>query len=266
MKGNTMESNLLLENYLKRLRLPTIARSYAKVAAEAASANLSYERFLLALVEQEALQREHNAFALRLKQAGFPIMKSLENFDFSASPGIDKQRMLQLAECHWIESAEVVILVGSPGVGKSHCATALGVEACRRGKRVRFFAAEDLATTIREAKAQMVYGKLQRQLERADLVVVDELGYVSLSRESAQALFHFFSERHERRSVIITTNLEFGKWTEVFGEERLTAALLDRITHKAHIFLATGESYRFRDSQRHRQQKTQTGKPKTEGR
>jgi len=166
--------------------------------------------------------------------------------------------MLQLAECHWIEKAEVVILVGNPGVGKSHCATALGMEACRRGKRVRFFTAEELAIAIVEAKAQMVYGKLQKQLDRADLIVVDELGYVSLSRESAQALFHFFSERHERRSVIITTNLEFGKWTQVFGEERMTAALLDRLTHKAHIFLATGESFRFRESQRNRQQITKS--------
>jgi DNA replication protein DnaC len=261
-----MESNLLLETYLKRLRLPTISRSYAKVAEEAAAGNLPYDRYLLALVEQEVIQREQNAFALRMKRAGFPVQKSFENFDFTASVGIEKQRMLELAECHWIEKAEVVILVGNPGVGKSHCATALGIEACRRGKRVRFFAAEDLATTIREAKAQMVYGKLQRQLERTDLVVVDELGYVSLCRESAQALFHFFSERHERRSVIITTNLEFGKWTEVFGEERMTAALLDRLTHKAHIFLATGESYRFRESQRRKQQKSTSKKPKQERR
>ena len=245
-----MDSHLLLETYLKRLRLPTIARNYAKVAKEAADANMPHERYLLALAEQEVIQREQNAFALRMKQAGFPAPKSLESFDFSSSPGIEKQRMLQLAECHWIEKAEVVILVGNPGVGKSHCATALGMEACRRGKRVRFFTAEDLAIAIVEAKAQMVYGKLQKQLDRADVVVVDELGYVSLSRESAQALFHFFSERHERRSVIITTNLEFGKWTEVFGEERMTAALLDRLTHKAHIFLATGESYRFRESQK----------------
>ena len=261
-----MESTLLLENYLKRLRLPTIARIYGKLGGEAARANLPYERYLLALVEQEVVQREQNAFALRMKRAGFPVPKSFENFDFTASPGIDKQRMLELAECHWIEKAEVVILVGNPGVGKSHCATALGVEACRRGKRVRFFTAEDLATAIREAKAQMVYGKLQRQLERTDLVCVDELGYVSLCRESAQALFHFFSERHERRSVIITTNLEFGKWTEVFGEERMTAALLDRLTHKAHIFLATGESYRFRESQRNRMQKTKSTLPKAERR
>ena len=245
-----MESNLLLENYLKRLRLPTIARNYAKVSQEAASGNMPYERYLLALAEQEVLQREQNVCAMRLKHAGFPVMKSLENFDFSASPGIDKQRMLQLGECHWIEQAEAVILVGNPGVGKSHCAIALGVEACRKGRRVRYFSAEGLATTIVEAKAQAVYGKLQRQLDRTDVVVVDELGYVSLGRESAQALFHFFSERHERRSVIVTTNLEFGKWTEVFGDERLTAALLDRLTHKAHIFLATGESYRFRESQK----------------
>ena len=131
---------------------------------------------------------------------------------------------------------------------------------------MRFFTAENLATMIREAKAQQVYGKLQRQLDRTDLVIVDELGYVSLCRESAQVLFHFFSERHERRSVIITTNLEFGKWPEVFGEERMTAALLDRLTHKAHIFLATGESYRFRESQRSRQQRTKSEKPKTERR
>ena len=211
---------------------------------------MPYERYLLALAEQEVLQREQNVCAMRMKHAGFPVMKSLENFDFSASPGIDKQRMLQLGECHWIEQAEAVILVGNPGVGKSHCAIALGVEACRKGKRVRYFSAEGLATAIVEAKAQSVYGKLQRQLDRTDVVVVDELGYVSLGRESAQALFHFFSERHERRSVIVTTNLEFGKWTEVFGDERLTGALLDRLTHKAHIFLATGESYRFRESQK----------------
>lgn len=247
-----MEHNLLLENYLKRLRLPTIARSYLKLAQDAATANLSFERYLLALVELEVTQREQNAFALRMKQAGFPSMKSLDTFNFPDSPGIDKQRMLQLAECHWIERAEGVILVGNPGVGKTHCAIALGAEACRRGKRVRFFTAEALATAIMEAKAQMLYGRLQRQLDRADVVVVDEVGYVSLKRESAQALFHFFSERHERRSVIITTNLEFGKWTEVFGEERMTAALLDRLTHKAHIFLATGESNRFPESQKSR--------------
>ena len=261
-----MESTLLLENYLKRLRLPTIARTYRKTGEEAARTNLPYERYLLALMEQEVVQREQNTFALRMKRAGFPVPKSFENFDFTASPGLDKQRLLELAECHWIERAEVVILVGNPGVGKSHCATALGIEACRRGKRVRFFTAEDLATAIREAKAQMVYGKLQRQLDRTDLVVIDELGYVSLCRESAQALFHFFSERHERRSVCITTNLEFGKWTEVFGEERMTGALLDRLTHKAHIFLATGESYRFRESQRSRQQKTKSATTRTERR
>jgi DNA replication protein DnaC len=261
-----MESTLLLETYLKRLRLPTVARAYSRIGEDAARASLPYERYLLALVEAEVQQRDQNAFALRLKRGGFPVPKSFENFDFTASPGIDKQRMLELAECHWVEKAEVVILVGAPGVGKSHCATALGIEACRRGKRVRFFTAEDLATAIREAKTQMVYGKLQRQLDRTDLVVVDELGYVSLCRESAQALFHFFSERHERRAVIITTNLEFGKWTEVFGDERLTGALLDRLTHKAHIFLATGESYRFRESRRNQQQKTKPTTTKTERR
>jgi DNA replication protein DnaC len=261
-----MESNLLLENYLKRLRLPTIARNYAKLAQEAGDANLPYEKYLFALVEQEVIRREDNAFAMRMKRAGFPVMKTFESFKFSDSPGIDKQRMLQLAECHWIDKAEVVILVGNPGVGKSHCATALGVEACRRGKRVKWDTAEGLATKIREAKAQMVYGKLHKQLERTDVVICDELGYVNLCRESAQTLFQFFSERHERGSVIITTNLEFGKWTEVFGEERMTAALLDRLTHKAHIFLATGDSNRFPESLRRKRASKTTRTTKRERR
>ena len=255
-----MESNLLLEDYLKRLRLPTIAKNYEKLAQDAGGANLPYEKYLFALVEQEVIRREENAFAMRMKRAGFPVMKTFESFNFPDSPGIDKQRMLQLAECHWIDKAETVILVGNPGVGKSHCATALGMEACRRGKRVRWDTAEGLVTKIREAKAQMVYGKLHKQLDRTDVVIVDELGYVSLCRESAQTLFQFFSERHERRSVIITTNLEFGKWTEVFGEERMTAALLDRLTHRAHIFLATGDTNRFPESLRKKQESKTTRK------
>ena len=245
-----MESDLLLESYLKRLRLGTIARMYGKMAEEASRQNQPYEKYLLALVEQEVTRREENTFQMRQKTAGFPVSKSFETFDFSASPGIEKHRMLELAECHWIERAEAVVLVGNPGTGKTHCAIALGLEACRRGKRVRFFTAADLATAILEAKSEMVYGKLGKQLDRTDLVVVDELGYVPFSKESAQVLFNFFSDRHERRSVVVTTNLEFGKWTEVFGDERMTAALLDRLTHRAHIFLTTGESFRFRDSQR----------------
>jgi DNA replication protein DnaC len=261
-----MKEHLLLNTYLKRLRLPGMARTYQKMAEEAGSKNLSYEDYLLALAEQEVVQRDANAFQTRLKRAGFPVHKDFETFDFSVAEGIDKQRMLQLAECGWVDRSEAVLLVGNPGTGKTHCATALGVEACRRGKRVRFFTAADLATAILESKAQLVYGKLQRQLDRADVVVVDELGYVALSKESAQALFNFFGQRYERRSVVITTNLEFEKWPEVFGDERMTAALLDRLTHRAHIFLATGESYRFRDSQK-RKRRGSTGNSKTrEGR
>ena len=261
-----MEPNLLTENYLKRLRLPTMAKNYLTLAQDAGKANLPYEKYLFALVEQEVICREENAFAMRMKRAGFPVMKTFESFNFSDSPGIDKQRMLQLAECHWIDNAETVILVGNPGVGKSHCATALGMEACRRGKRVKWETAEGLATKIREAKTQMVYGKLHKQLDRTDVVIIDELGYVNLCRESAQTLFQFFSERHERRSVIITTNLEFGKWTEVFGEERMTAALLDRLTHRAHIFLATGDSNRFPESLRRKRESKTKQSTKREGR
>jgi len=261
-----MESNLLLESYLKRLRLPTMAKNYLKLAQDAGKANLPYEKYLLALAEQEVIRRDENAFAMRMKRAGFPVVKTFESFNFPDSPGIEKQRMLELAECHWIDKAEVVILVGNPGIGKSHCATALGVEACRRGKRVKWDTAEGLATKIREAKAQMVYGKLHKQLDRTDLVICDELGYVSLCRESAQTLFQFFSERHERRSAIITTNLEFHKWTEVFGEERMTAALLDRLTHRGHIFLGTGDTNRFPESLKRKQASKKTRTTKRERR
>ena len=149
-----MESNQLLENYLKRLRLPSMANNYLKLAHDAGKANLSYEKYLLALAEQEVIRREENAFAMRMKRAGFPVLKTFESFNFADSPGIDKQRMLELAECHWIDKAEVVILVGNPGIGKSHCATALGVEACRRGDVPPVETAADLPEAVALAKGQ----------------------------------------------------------------------------------------------------------------
>lgn len=244
-----METNLLLKAYLKKLRLPTVAREYEKSAAEAAKTDMSYDRFLPALLEQEVLQREENALKARLQRASFPVLKSFDTFDFSAVPSLSKQKVLQMAEGQWIQQAENVILAGNSGVGKTHCATALGVSACRKEFHVRFFTAAKLVNMLLEAQAQHMLSKLERQLDKFDLIIVDELGYVPFSKAGAELLFSIVAARYERRSMLVTTNLEFASWTEVFGSERMTAALIDRLTHKCTILNITGESFRFRQSQ-----------------
>jgi DNA replication protein DnaC len=254
-----MDTNLLLKTYLKKLRLPTVSRELETVSREAAAANLPYERFLLTLLEQEVLGREENTLRLRIKQAQFPILKSFDTFDFTATPALDKQKVLQLAEGDWIDHAENLCLYGNPGTGKSHIAISLGIAACRKGFRVRFFTAAGLVNTLVEYQAQHSLSRLERALAKTDLVVLDELGYVPFSKAGAELLFGFFAARYERRSVLVTTNLEFGKWTEVFGDERMTGALLDRFTHRCHILPMLWESYRFRESQKNVPGKTPPG-------
>jgi DNA replication protein DnaC len=251
-----METNLLLKAYLKKLRLPTVARDLEKMAAEAARTHLPYERFLLVLLEHEVLQREENTLKLRLKRAAFPVLKTLETFDFSAIPSLNKHTVLELTECGWIENAQNVILAGTSGVGKSHVATALGIAACRKECNVRFFTAAKLVNTLLEAQAAHSLSRLERQLLRTDLLIIDELGYVPFSKAGGEHLFGVIADRHERRSTLVTTNLDFSQWTEVFGNERMTGALVDRLTHNAHILKIVGESYRFRVSQQMRSSRT----------
>lgn len=246
-----METMLLLKAYLKKLRLPTMAADVEKLAAEAARTNLPYERYLLTLVEQEVLQREQNTLRLRLKKAAFPVLKTLETFDFTAIPSISKPEVLRLAQSEWVRQSQNVLVAGNPGTGKTHVAIALGIAACRQGFRVRFFTAAGLVTALAEAQAEHRLSRLTRILERTDLAIVDELGYVSLPAEGPRLLFDFFSRRYERRSVLVTTNLDFSRWPEVFGgDEMMTGALVDRLTHHCTVLTLNGESYRFRESQR----------------
>ncbi|MBI3098184.1 MAG: ATP-binding protein [Planctomycetes bacterium] len=244
-----METNVLLKAYLKRLRLPTMARDFEKLAQEAAETDLPYERYLLSLAEQEALAREASALRIRLKRAQFPVLKTFETFDFSAAPGVPKQKVLQLAQGEYLAKAENLILLGNPGTGKTHLAIALGVAACRSEKKVRFATAAGLVNELLEAQAQHELSRLERQLDKFDLVVLDELGYVPFSKAGAELLFAFCAARYERKSLLVTTNLEFSDWPQVFGEERMTGALLDRLTHRCHILKVVGDSYRFRESQ-----------------
>jgi DNA replication protein DnaC len=252
-----MSGNILLESYLKRLRLPTIAQNYARLAEEASVNNQTYADYLLALMEGEVVQREENTQKLRLSKARFPVMKTLDAFDFSAIPSLNKALVLELSRGSYIDKRENIIFIGSYGTGKTHLAISLGVNACREGKRVRFYTAAGLINELLEAQAQLRLGKLEASLARYDLIILDELGFVPFSKEGAEALFTFCSGRYERGSVIITTNLDFARWKEIFGDEALTGALLDRLTHRCHIIEMNGDSYRFKENLKRRKKVTQ---------
>lgn len=238
---------LLLESYLKTLRLPTFLKNYCAFAEDATQANQSYERYLLALVEEEAAQRERNRQARRIKGARFPVLKELADFDFSALPSLNAQQLMTLARGEYIQKAEALLLVGNPGLGKTHLATALGLEACRQGHRVRFYNTAALVNELIAAQEAHELQKLLNTALRHKLIILDELGFIPLTPTGAQLIFQFCSTLYERVAMIVTTNLRFADWVQVFGDERLTAALLDRLTHHAHILEFTGaDSYRFR--------------------
>jgi DNA replication protein DnaC len=241
-------AHLLLRSNLKQLRLPAILAEFDQLAREAAAANEDYAQYLLRLTEVEVAARAANAVQARIRQAGFPVQKDFDTFDFSAVPALSKPKMLELARGEWIEQRANACLIGSPGTGKTHCAVALGLAACRQGKRVRFYTAAALVTRLEEAQKQYQLDRLLSQLDRTDLLICDELGYLSFSRAGAELLFQVFADRYERRSLLVTSNLAFSDWGQVFQGERMTAALLDRLTHRCHIFEMNGESFRFRES------------------
>jgi DNA replication protein DnaC len=245
----------LLRANLKQLRLPTVLAEYEKLAREAAANNEPYEGYLLRLSELEVAARGANALAARIRAAAFPVAKDFDTYDFTALPSLPKQKVLELARGEWIEQHYNCCLIGNAGTGKTHLATALGLAACRQGQRVRFFTAAGLVNQLEEAHQQHRLDRLLGQLDRADLLICDELGYLSFSRGGAELLFQVFAERYERRSLLVTSNLAFGEWGQVFQGERMTAALLDRLTHRCHIFEMNGASYRFRESMKARKEK-----------
>ena len=240
--------NRLLKANLKQLRLPTISAEFEKLAREAADANESFEQYLLRLTELEVAARAGNALQARIKQASFPVQKDFDTYDFTAIPSLNKPKILELARGEWIDQHVNTCLIGSPGTGKTHLAVSLGLAACRQGRRVRFFTAANLVNRLEEAQKQYQLDRFLSQLDKANLLICDELGYLSFSRTGAELLFQVFADRYERASLLITSNLAFGDWGQVFQGERMTAALLDRFTHRCHIFEMNGESYRFRES------------------
>lgn len=234
--------------YLKQLHLNRMARDCTSAAREAEQRGLGYLGYLQGLLEGELAQRHEQRLRQRLKAAAFPYQKRLEDFDFSLVPSVSKVRLLELAQGAFLAGHDNVLFIGPSGMGKTHLLMGLGRSLCLAGYRVLFRSAVTLATELEVAHKELRLPRVLAQYRRFDLVLVDELGYLPFSKPTAELLFQFFSDRYERASVALTSNLAFAQWTQVFGNEQMTAALLDRLVHRSHILAMEGESFRFRQS------------------
>ena len=244
----TVTEQMVLAQNLKALKLSTMVRNLDSHLRQARENSMDYDEFLLGLTEIELQVRSDNRFKRRMREAKFPLLKTFETFDFDATPDLDRRFIHELATGEYIREYRNIIFLGKSGTGKTHLATSLAVEACKQGMRTRFVTCCGLANELIEARHERELSRVIQRYARYGLLVLDELGYVPLSKEGADLLFQVFAERHEKGSVIVTTNLGFADWTQVFGDANLTAALLDRLTHKAHILNCNWESYRLKDT------------------
>ena len=245
---STEVPEILLSHYLKTLKLPTFQREYQKLARLCATEGVDHVGYLTRLSEREMIERDRRKVERRIKAARFPVVKSLDSFDFSAIPKLNKMQVLELARCEWIERRENVIALGPSGTGKTHVALGLGLAACQKGLPVGFTTAAALVSEMMEARDERRLLRSQKQMAAYQLLIIDELGFVPLSKTGAELLFELISQRYERGATLITSNLPFDEWTETLGSERLTGALLDRITHHVNILEMNGDSYRLAQS------------------
>ena len=239
---------ILLSHYLKTLKLPTFQREYQKLARLCATEGVDHVGYLTRLSEREMIERDRRKVERRIKAAKFPVVKSLDSFNFAAIPKLNKMQVLELARCEWIERRENVIALGPSGTGKTHVALGLGLAACQKGLSVGFTTAAALVSEMMEARDERRLLRFQKQMAAYQLLIIDELGFVPLSKTGAELLFELISQRYERGATLITSNLPFDEWTETLGSERLTGALLDRITHHVNILEMNGDSYRLAQS------------------
>jgi DNA replication protein DnaC len=244
------KSTVLLQHHLKQLKLPTMLKEYPVLAKSCSQEKCDYPTYLLRLCEKELVERQRRAMDRRIKAAKFPLLKTIDSFDFAAQKSVNEPLVRELLRCDFIDQHENVLLIGSSGTGKTHLATALGFAACCQGYKVRFFGCTALVTQLLEAREDRQLQRWLRQFEKHNLLILDELGYVPFSKAGSELLFEVVSRAYERQSLIVTTNLPFENWTEVCGSERLTGALLDRLTHRVHIIEANGVSYRLEQSQK----------------
>lgn len=245
MTGRPIQEPPLLEKELRELRLPSLAQGWRAAAEAAAEQGTSHADFLAGLVHREVVLRHDRRVERRIKEAKFPSLKTLDTFDFDRQPGIDRDKVLELARGRFVEAPENVVLLGEIGTGKTHLALAIGFACCQQGKRVRFMTAADLTTLLVESRSVDRLSRKLEQLARFDLVILDELGYVPFDRAGADLLFMFITKIYEQRSLIVTTNLPFPRWSEVFHDATAAAAVIDRIVHHATILETKGKSFRL---------------------
>jgi len=244
--AKTQALEALVEAHARELHLPTVRSRFRALAAEALREQQTPLAYLAALLESEVQERAERRERRRLIDARFPLVKRLEDFRFADNPGVPQATIASLAEGSWISDRESIILIGESGSGKTHLATALAVCACQQGRRVRFTTLAALANELQEAESRRELARVVSRYARIELLVLDELGYLALPEGAAELVFQVVSERNERASLIVTTNLPFGEWTKVFPDPRLAKAVVDRLTHRAHIIETGTESWRFK--------------------
>ena len=245
-----MAIDAIVLGYLKALRLGGLARSYKEILRDADEHNLSHLEFLKACLEHEILFKKDARLKRLVAKARFPTLKAIDTFDFSVQPDLPKHKIMDLMDAGFVRKRESVIFVGKPGTGKTHLAISLGIAACQAGFNTRFYTAANLANQLVEARANHSLSRFEKNFKKLDLVILDELGYVPFSRDAGQLLFSMVSARYELGSFIVTSNLDFSRWTEIFGDEGMTAALIDRLVHRGYVFTTSGDSYRFKESLR----------------
>lgn len=230
--------------HCRTLKLPTIAREFQETERRALAEGWPPAAYLHTLLDAEVSTRAEHAIERRVRAARLPARKTLAQFDWRRAHGVERPRVEALARCEWVPAARNVVLLGPVGTGKTHLAIALAIEAIRRGHSALFFRASDLVRTLTEARDARQLGRLHERLHRCGVLVVDELGFVPFERAGGELLFDVLSTRHERRATVMTSNLSFGEWNRVFGDDKLTAALLDRLAHHADVLVTRGPGER----------------------
>ncbi len=245
MEHGSMGANI--ESYCKLLSLASVAESYETMALDAAKTKISYQEYLYKLLQQQIIDRVDRSVNAKIKKAGFPYIATMEAFDFTFQPGIDEKLLRELSTLNFLSSAKNILFVGAPGVGKTHLAIAIGLEAAKQRRRVRFTTAEELTNELIAARQSNTLADYLEAVSRIELLIIDEIGYLDIQKESASLFFRLISKRYEKSSTIITSNKPFEEWADIFGDEVIATAILDRLLHHSYPFLINGDSYRVKE-------------------